>query len=192
MGEKATFDIFFDNLISVLETYSAAQPSGERFMVYPDRLRDMPASTDVAQVYPYLASITPTDETTQGYTQYDAVYWIDLVVKSKGTRSGAAYTDGDEAAGIRLRYLIKQVIEALFPVGNRRLNLPGGAMAKKGFSASILPLKMQSAERAESAARITLTVGLAWEPVSLAGDELESILVTADAWSALIDTEGGT
>jgi hypothetical protein len=38
-----------------------------------------------------------------------------------------------------------------------------------------------------AAARMILTVGLAWEPVALVGTELDSIEVTADKWSALLE-----
>ena len=187
MGTKATFDTLFDNIAAILEAYSLAQTSTERFTVYPDRYRDLPANTDVAQVFLYLASITPTEKSATDYQQYDAVYWLDLVAKAKGMRTGAAYLDAGEAAGVRLRYLIKQVMEALFPAGNRRLNLATGSVSKKGFTLQTMIPESQTTERPMAAARMILTVGLAWEPTALIGTELDSIEVTADKWSALLE-----
>lgn len=187
MGTRGNFDIMFDNIVDVLEAYSAKQPELERFALHPDCGRDIPNTTDIAMVLPMIAPITPTKSTTAGYTDYDAQYYIDMFVKAAGERVGTDYTKAGKAAGIRLRLLIQQVIDALFPAGNRLLDMGAGTVAKKEFQVTPYFPEGQRAERILAAARLTLTVGLAWEPVYLEGTDLESISVTADKWSALLE-----
>lgn len=185
MGTQGNFDVLFGKIVTILETYSAAQIAAERFSVYPDHGRDIPNNDDIAMVLPLLGPVTPTDKTTTDFTSYDAVYYIDMFVKGKGTR-GETYTKAGEAAGIRLRLLIQQVIDALFPAGNRLLSMSAGTVATKAFQVTPFFPEGQSTERILAAARLTLTVGLAWEPVAVEGTDLESISVTADKWSALL------
>ncbi len=116
---------------------------------------------------------------------YEANYNIDCVALGKGTQ-GAEYTRGDEAAGIRLRYLIQQVLNALYPKDNMQFGFPVGTLnGRRMLQINPLPPEMQLGERPIVGARLTLTLGMAFEPGTLAGDTLTDIYVTADKWAAL-------
>ena len=187
MATQGNFDILFDNLITILEAYSTAQPAAEQFTVYPDFYRDFPANADIANVFLYMGEITPTKQVGQANFEYDAKYHLDLVTLGKGTQGGT-YSRGDKAAGARLRILIQQVLTALFPIDNRELSMPAGSVSGKPLAQiTPLPPDMLKSERPIAGARMTLTVGLAWEPTPLTGDELTAVSVTADIWSALIE-----
>lgn len=187
MGVRGGFDIAFDNILSILETYSAAQPTDEQFAVFPDYYRNFPAGKSGAFVFLYMGPISPTSQVGQAYFAYDVDYNLDLVALGKGTQ-GVLYSRADKAAGIRLRYLIQQVLVALFQADNRNLNLPAGTVSKKPMlRIEPLPPEMQMSERPIVGARLTLSLGLAWEPDALTGEDLTDIYVTADKWSALIN-----
>ena len=187
MATQGNFDILFGNLITILEAYSAAQITAERFTVYPDFYRDFPANANIANVFLYMGEITPTKQGNQAYFEYDAKYILDLVTLGKGTQGGT-YSRADAAAGARLRILIQQVLTALFPVDNRNLSLSAGLVGSKPLAQiTPLPPDMLKSERPIAGARLTLTVGLAWEPTPLTGDALTAVSVTADIWSALIE-----
>lgn len=187
MGVRGGFDVAFDNIISILETYSAAQPDAERFAVYPDYYRDFPVNKTGAFVFLYMGTISPTSQVGQSHFAYDVDYNLDLVAMGKGTQ-GISYSRADKAAGIRLRYLIQQVLVALFQADNRNLNLPAGTVSKKPMlRIEPLPPEMQRSERPIVGARLTLSLSLAWEPDALTGEDLTDIYVTADKWSALIN-----
>lgn len=188
MGVKGGFDVAFDNIKSILEVYSAAQPADERFTVQADYYRNLPASAG-AYVFLYLGSINPDSSRSvrNVHFAYDVDYVLDLIAFGLGTQ-GAQYTPADEAAGIRFRFLMQQVLNALYQKENVDLSLPTGSLSKKPMI-RIEPfppeMQMQLGESPIAGARMTLTLGMAWEPGFLAGDELTDISVTADKWSAL-------
>lgn len=187
MATQGNFDILYGKIKDVLIAYSAAQIAAERFTTYPDFYRNFPANADIANVFFYMGDINPTKQAGQAHFEYDATYIIDLIALGKGTQGGT-YSRGDEAAGARLRILIQQVLTALFPVDDQWLGMGAGVISKKAFpSISPLPPDMLKIERPIAGARMTFTVGLAWEPTPLVGVELDSISVTADIWSALIE-----
>lgn len=187
MATQGNFDILFGKIKTILKTYSAAQIAAERFTVYPDYYRDFPSNANIANVFLYMGEITPTKQGNQAYFEYDAKYYLDLITLGKGTQS-TTYSRADEAAGARLRILIQQVLTALFPVDNRELSMAAGSVSKKPLmQITPLPPDMLKSERPIAGARMTLTVGLAWEPTPLVGDELKAVSVTADIWSALIE-----
>lgn len=186
MGTKGGFDVAFDNIKSILETYSAAQPEDERFTVQADYYRNFPAVAG-AYVFLYLGTINPDSSRSvrNVHFAYDVDYVLDLIALGRGTQ-GAEYTRADEAAGIRLRYLIQQVLNALYQKENVNLSLDQGTLSKKPMlRIDPLPPEMQIGERPIVGARLTLSLGMAWEPGLLAGDSLTDINVTADKWSAL-------
>ena len=186
MGTKGGFDVAFDNIKSILETYSAAQPEDEQYIVHADYYRNFPAAAG-AYVFLYLGPIIPDPRRSAGnvHFAYDVDYGLDLIALGKGTQ-GAEYTRADEAAGIRLRYLIQQVLNALYQPDKPNLGLPQGTLSKKPMlRIDPLPPEMQIGERPIVGARLTLSLGMAWEPGLLAGDALTDIYVTADKWSAL-------
>ncbi len=187
MATQGNFDTLFSNIETILNTYSDAQPAAEQFTVYPDFYRPLPTNSDIANVFMYMGELTPTKQGNQAYFEYDQKYELDLIAIGKGTQ-GASYTRGDKAAGARLRILVQQVLTALFPVDNRELNLTAGLVSSKPLTQiTYLPPDMLKSERPIAGARMTLTVGLAWEPTPLVGDTLTAVSVTADIWSALIE-----
>jgi len=187
MATQGNFDILFGKLITILEAYSTAQIAAEQFTVYPDFYRDFPANADIANVFLYMGEITPTKQSGQAHFEYDAKYYLDIITLGKGTQGGT-YSRGDAAAGARLRILIQQVMAALFTADNRELTMPAGSVSGKPLiQITPLPPDMLKSERPIAGARLTLTVGLAWEPTPLTGDTLEAVSVTADIWSALIE-----
>ena len=186
MGVKGGFDVAFDNIKSILEIYSAEQVIAERFIVQADFYRNFPAAAG-AYVFLYLGSITPDSSRSvrNVHFAYDVDYVLDLIALGKGTQ-GEEYTRADEAAGIRLRYLIQQVLNALYQKENVNLSMPDGSLSKKPMlRIEPLPPEMQIGERPIVGARLTLSLGMAWEPGLLAGDALTAINVTADKWAAL-------
>jgi len=188
MGNKGGFDVAFDNIKSILETYSAAQPAEERYIVNADYYRNLPAKAG-AYVFLYLSSINPDASRSAGnvHFAYDVDYGLDLIALGKGTQ-GTEYTRADEAAGIRFRYLLQQVLNALYQPDKPNLGLPKGTISKKPMlRIEPLPPEMQIGERPIVGARLTLTLGMAWEPGLLAGDDLTKIEVIADKWSALFE-----
>ena len=187
MATQGNFDILFGKIKTVLETYSAAQITAERFTVYPDYYRNFPNDAGIANVFLYMGDITPGKQSGQAHFEYETKYILDMLVKGKGTQ-GTNYTRGGEAAGARLRILIQQVLTALFPTDNRNLSMPAGTVSSKPFAViTPLPPDMQKTEEIIAGVRLTLNVGLAWEPTPLEGVDLDSISVTADLWSALIE-----
>lgn len=187
MATKGSFDVLFGKIKDILVAYSAAQIAAERFTVYPDFYRNFPANADLANVFLYMGDITPGKQSGQAHFEYEVKYILDMLVRGKGTQNGT-YSRAGEAAGARLRILIQQVLTALFPADNRNLDMPAGEVSGKPFPViTPLPPDMQKAEEIIAGVRLTLNVGLAWEPTPLTGDTLEEISVTADIWSALIE-----
>jgi hypothetical protein len=176
----------FDKIKEALENYSAAQTVAERFTVSPDRMREVPNDDTVAKVFLYLGSINPEGQTVHGYTQVKVQYYVDMLVRKKASLSEGVQTAAHAAAGIRLRYLIAQVMEALYPSGSRLLGMTAGSIATKEFNVNPM-MPDEVGEPGLAAARLTLTVGLPWEPSEVTGTDLAAINVTADKWSALIE-----
>lgn len=183
---RGTFDLLFDHIVARLESYSAAQPPEEQFGVDPDRMRDESSTDEIASVYVYLGPLDSSQATSKSYTGIEAQYHIDMVVRCLGERTGNTITSADRAAGVRLRYLVQQVTEALFPSGDRYLGMPVGSVGKTGFRIEPFHPDQQMGERAIAAARMTLDAGLGWKPYPVSGNDLASINIDASAWSALI------
>ncbi len=187
MGTQGGFDVAFDNIKSILEIYSAAQPEEEQFILKADYYRNYTSLPAGAHVFLYLGPIIPDPRSSARnvHFAYDVDYVLDLIALGKGTQ-GAEYTRADEAAGIRFRYLVQQILNALYQPDKPNLGLPQGTLSKKPMlRIDPLPPEMQIGERPIVGARLILTLGMAWEPGVLAGDALTDINVTADKWSAL-------
>ena len=186
---RGNFDILMDNLETIFNDFSDAQElidSTYAFDVYKDYYRNYPVDRPGAYVF---LSMGPMNQDTgksasQAHYQYNADYYIDCVT-NKPASSGDR---GDEAAAARLRYLIKQVLDALHAAGKYDLNLPNGSISRRPMlGIDPLPPEMQMVERPIVGARITLTVGMAYAPELLEGTALESIHVDASRWQALYE-----
>ncbi len=182
------FDLLYTKIGEALETYSDTQDTADQFTVIPDQYRMFPSGTETANVFYYLNAIQPSEMNVEGYFQYDATYFIDMVVQAKGNLSAVAYQKASVAAGIRLRGLIQQCLNALFVPGDFRLGMPTGTISKKPMpSINILQVESQTGERPIAAARMTLEVGMCFEPGAVEGTPIDSYSITSTLWSALIE-----
>ena len=187
-----TFDTLYSNIITMLEAYSAASPAAERFKVYDNYMRAFPNDSSIANVFVYLGPMSPTTQAGNTYFETSWTYYIDIIAKKTGT-DGTSYTRADKAAGVRLRYLIQQVMSALFTADAWKLLMSDGEVSnKKMLSVDPLgPDDPRMTEKVIAAARLTLTVDTTFEPTLLDGVAFDSVLVTQDEtaplWSALIE-----
>ncbi|MDC7125775.1 MAG: hypothetical protein PQJ46_09415 [Spirochaetales bacterium] len=184
MIDKGDFDNLFDSIVSILEAYSDEQDSDYQFKVKPDYYRNLPASSSGAYAFPYFNELSAGQKAGHvGYIQFSAQYIIDLFVFAKATDSSRA----DKAAGSRLRYLIQQVLDAIY---NNENSQAMRRLGKPSFS-PVPPERMnQMGERAYAACRMSFSANTAFEPSELEGTNLEAISITADElWSAYIEPE---
>ena len=182
---QGTFDIVFDAIKSTLIAYSVAQDPADRYTTYADYYRMFPASNVGSNVFLYMGAIVPTERTTMGYDEQSVSYFIDMIVKAKGA-AGASYGRADEAAGVRFRLLVQQILTALHGSDNFNFGLPAGTLGKKEIRVDPLSPEQQVGEQIVAAGRLTITASMCYQPADITGIDLESILITADKWSALI------
>jgi hypothetical protein len=186
---KGGYDLLFDKIVLALETYSATQVLADRFKVFPDYYRNYPASAGAASVFVYMGQITPTEQSVEGYYQYDVSYNIDMVSLASGSLSASAYERASEATGARLRALIQQCLNALFVPGTFNFSLGDGQLSKKPMP-PITPIypEGQMGERPMAGARMVFTAGMCFEPGAITGTAIDSYLITnTDAWSILLE-----
>jgi len=188
------FDTLYSNLITILETYSAAQSAGNKFDVYDNYMRTFPADSSIASVFCYLGSMNPTQQAGTTFYQESWNYYFDLIAKKKGTVSeGALTVRADKAAGARLRFLIQQVKSALYTADDWKLSMANGKIGNKAMLRvdPLGPDDPRMTERVIAAARLTLTIETVFEPTLLTGTAMDSVLIkqdeTAPLWSALIE-----
>lgn len=188
-----TFDTLYSNIVSILEAYSAASPTAEQFNVYDNYMRAFPNDDSIANVFVYLGPMNPKEHAGTTFFQNEWNYYIDLIAKKQGDNTGAEYSRADQAAGVRLRCLIQQVLSALYTADNWKLGMSAGQIGNK-MMLRVDPLgpdDPRMTEKVIAAARLTLTVELVFEPTLLTGVDLDSILVkendTDPMWSALIE-----
>jgi hypothetical protein len=115
-------------------------------------------------------------------------YYIDLIAVAKGDNSGATYTRGDEAAGVRLRYLIQQAMTALLrPDVLPDFGLPAGTISNRP-APRVEPLEPDQERRMEqpiAGARMTLEMGMAWDPTEIDGTTFAQLSVDTGYFAAL-------
>ena len=188
-----TFDTLYTNLISALEAYSTASIAADKFTVYDNYMRAFPNDSSIANVFCYLGSMNPTEQAGTTFFQTEWNYYFDLVAKKPRALTGEVLTRADKAAGVRLRYLIHQVMSALFTADAWKLGLAAGEIGNKKMLRvdPLGPDDPRMTEKVIAAARLTLTVETGFEPTLLTGTELDSVLVkqdeTAPLWSALLE-----
>ena len=184
---KGDFDSLFDKINETLTDYSDALET-LKFNVEPDFYR-IPQGGTGAFVFSYFAGLSNGKKAGQiGNLEFTANYILDLFAVAEGTKGteSAERIRADKAAGLRLRYLIVQVLDAIYHNSNdediRALSEP---------SFSVLPPERleQMGERAFSALRMTFSVRCGFVPSELSGTDLEVITATADLWSAYIEPE---
>jgi hypothetical protein len=189
---RGGFDVLFDQIVAYLEAYSTTEEAvdtARKFIVKPDYYRNYTMGVAGAYVFLTLGPITPerAGSSNQAYFKYSADYILDLIVEAKGNNAGAEYSRADKEAGIRLRYLIQQVLEAIHGAPPDMGLIPAGSILNRPMMRfDPLPPEMQLSERPVIGARMTLTVGLAWEPAKATGTALEEIKVDTSLWSSSI------
>jgi hypothetical protein len=192
---RGGYDVLFDNIVGYLEAHAAAENAIDplrNFTVRPDHYRIHNVGTPGAFVFPTMGSIDPEPQKSanQRYFAYHVNFAFDLIVEGQATRDGeGTVTASDVAAGKRLRYLIQQMLDAVH-AAPRDMGLAAGSIAGRPMMRfEPLPPDMQQGEKAVIGARMTLTIGMAWEPAGSVGTALESIYVDASQWQALFEQE---
>jgi hypothetical protein len=195
VGSRGTFDVALDNINTILEAYSdeeAAIDTTLAYSVLPDVYRS-PNPNPGAYIYDYLGPLSPKPGQSGVYKHYelDVQYWLDLIVESQGAKSGATYTRADAIAGLRLRYLMQQVMTALLRPESADLGFEPGTLAgPPELRIEPLPPEMQTGDKPVIGARTILTLHMAWEPTLLTGTPMDSIDVDAGRFTALYEPGG--
>ena len=184
---KADFDILFDNFKTILETYSAAEPTADQFVVCADRIRDLQTGNAIAYVIMHMGDVRPERQSSNGRIDLKVPYHFDMLVKAQGFKTGADYTEAAEAAGVRYRYLCNQLLNALFPQDNLDYSMVANSIGTRELEGIIALPPEALGEKGLSAGRLTLTVTTEWTPTARTGTDIEAISVTADKWSALLE-----
>ena len=181
------FDTLFDNMVAKLRAYSTAQVAALQFNVWADRFRDIPNASGSVNVFVYLGvPMSPQGSESNGMIDYESSIYVDMEVRSSGKEDSGEYTEATEMAGKRLRALILQVMDALFAADWMEAGMPN-VTARKELDSVTAMSPEEIGERGIQAARMTIKVGLEWEPTPLSGVALDSILADAEYWSALIE-----
>ena len=173
---KEQFDTLFDNIVSSLTTASTAE-AGSTFVVKPDNIRSIGESTADAWVLPRVDSLEFESDTSAVGEEFgvSATYAIDCVVRAGKTTQKA----GQEAFE-RLRYLVTQVIRALWSRDDWDLGMSVNihrALPRTNW----IPPEIQTGEKAIIGATVTLEAGLTWQLAEPTGADI-----------AMIDVDGGS
>lgn len=181
----AIFDTVFDAIKTKLEEYSSELDESLRFSVYADYYRTLP-NDGIAAVFVYLGPLDP-EQDTGSRCEYETEYILELVTWGKATKS---IERAGEAAAARLRYLIDQVLSALYDSDEMNLGLDPGTFGRKGFP-RVTPLDIPSSgsERAACACRLSWTLATPWEAADQTGTAIEYLSVIADKWSVLLEPD---
>lgn len=189
---RERFDVLFDNIVTRLEAYATAQAGinpALGFRVIPDNARVIGELSGAAAVIPRLDRVDfQTDQSAVGQEwQIEASYAVDCIVK---IGSSGAKKAGEEA-GARLRYLITQVIRALWNRDDWELGItPRGQISRGTPNIQNLMNELAQTEKAIMGATVEMPVSMMWEILGADGDPLESIHVDANRWSALYEYGG--
>ena len=184
---RGTFDLLFDSIVAALQAGSKEAPPEEQYGVHADRLRELPArdtSRQIANTYVYLGRLD-RDKRSSTQREMTATYYVDLEVRSRSRMKGGASMMADEAGGIRLRYLMQQVIVALFG-GEPYLGLEPGTIGKIDFSIEAYTPDEQESESIIVGSRMTITATVAYEPTEATGTPIDGVSVDASRWQMLI------
>lgn len=189
---RGGYDVLFDKIKSKLEAYATAQKAinaSYDFEVKPDYNRVLPANSAGAYVVLTLDNLSPiSSRSAKGvHYSYDVTYSMDLIVYGGGVQA-TNYSRGDELAGVRLRYLVEQVLNALSPSQGYDYGLPKGSIARTSMPrVTFFRPEMQQGERPIAGAQVQLDFSLAWNPSLMSETDLESISVDAGQISALFE-----
>ena len=200
---REVFDIVFDRLIARLESYAAdeaAADPGRAFVVRSDNTADVGATADdPASVFAYAAELKfkGGEASSARSMAYEAVYYLDCVSVVPTGSTFPTPADADAAVGARLRYLVTQVIRALWTSGGWDFDLPIGVVGRLAQPEVTIswndPSSWDDPRHGVHPARtrrVVMTVELAWDVGEVQGVPLNEIHIDTGRWSGLYQLEG--
>ena len=197
------FDIAFDRVVARLEAY-ASQEAGvdpaRAFVVVPDNTSDVgAASDDPAVVFAYAAELAFKDDQTSSprAMAYEAMYYLDCVCTVPSGTTYPTPAAADLAIGARLRYLVTQVIRALWTPAGWDFDFPVGTVGRLAQPQVTMfwgePSSWGDPRHGVHPARrrrIVLTADLVWDVGEVQGVPLNELHVDTGRWSGLYQLEG--
>jgi hypothetical protein len=196
--ERPTYDIVFDNIVKILTEYNDAMPTDSfyRFKVVPDQFR---AITDLngAGVFVYWAGNTYTTKGSSARgraMQYTARYWIDCVSVAPGVKRGESeYVTADAMANARNRFLVHQVVMALFNYGSIDMDLPVGTIGNRPMP-MVDPVEPEKLPTELPVAGCRMTLEVEMSDIAQLDDgvpltELSVVQSNAPAWATFFSYE---
>lgn len=187
---RERFDVLFDNIVTRLESYATAQAGIEislGFRVIPDNMRAIGENQYPAWVLPRIDRLTFDAEQSAVGQEWGvtAAYALDCIV-----RSGASNKRAGEEAGKRLRYLITQVVRALWNRDDWMLGMSSGEIHRAVPTVDMIPPETIATEKAIVGATVTLEASMTWQILGAAGEPFESLHVDAGRFEALYEYGG--
>lgn len=169
---KQDFDTLFDNIVTRLTTASTAE-AGYNFEVKPDNIRALGESTSDAWVLPRIDQTEFDNDTSAVAEEFSmsATYSIDCIV-----RSGKSTNNAGREAFERLRYLVTQVINALWARTDWNLGMTDN-IDRALPTVTWIPPDIQNGEKAIIGATVQLEAGLSWQLTEPAGTDIDMITV---------------
>jgi hypothetical protein len=170
-----------DNIVTFLTTASTAEV-GQTFLGKPDNIRALGESSTIdAWVLPRVEGLEFDTDTSAVAEEFGvtATYAIDCIVRAGKTTQ----TAGQEAFE-RLRYLVTQVIRALWLRDNWDLDMPvhiHRALPRTNW----IPPEIQTGERAIIGATVTLEAGLTWKLTEPTGADITRIDVDGGMYETI-------
>lgn len=187
---RAGYDVLFDRIKNALALYADEQAQADPllgFDVFVDYYRVMPQSRAGALCVLYIGNLEPDARKSGARVHFG--YQIQYIIEchALGARTvGSPDIRGDVAAGARLRFLIHQVLSALFLPENIDFSFAAGIIGARP-AARVEPIfpDAQQIERPIASARITLEIQMTWDPTRITGPDLEQLYVDAGRFQAL-------
>jgi hypothetical protein len=177
---REAFDVLFDNIVTRLETASTAE-AGKTFAVKPDNIRALSEGNTDAWVLPRIDQLEFDTETSAVGEEFGitATYAIDCIVQSGKTTQAAG-----RAAFARLRYLVTQVVNALWVRSDWDLGMSDN-IHRAIPEVTWIPPEIQTGEKAIIGATVNLEVGLTWQLTEPAGTDIDRIDVDGGMYETI-------
>jgi hypothetical protein len=177
---REAFDVLFDNIVARLVTASTAE-AGKTFVVKPDNIRALGETGDEAWTLPRIDQMQFDAETSAVGEEFGitATYAIDCIV-----RAGKTTQEAGREAFARLRYLVTQVIRALWDRDDWNLGMTDN-IHRAIPRVTWIPPEVQAGEKAIIGATVNLEVGLAWSTTEPTGTDIDSISVDGGIYETL-------
>jgi hypothetical protein len=182
---RELYDTLFDNIVSRLETAATAEVGADAtlgFEVLPDNIRSIGEATYPAWVLPRVDNLSFETDTSAVAQDFGvtASYAIDCIVRTGKTSQRAG-----RVAGARLRYLVTQVIRALWVRTDWDLGMTENIHRAQPRT-NWVPPEIQTGQQAVIGATVTLEAGLTWSLVEPTGPSIDSIDVDVPGWFAAL------